>query len=161
MLKIIAVKVTHTLTYVRLHGATCHYCSCDFLPMFWKSRASCRQTDEGWTGSKAALSVTLITVMFIISHRYQSSSIAEMRHWAKQAKSNTCSAQVIWWWCYSWTAHVATHLATCFFLNFYFLLFLCFFFNHIWKVSSAVHHVAALLKAFQGVNDSFKVWKRN
>lgn len=102
--------------------------------MFWKSMVSCRQTDKGWMGSKAAVSVTLITVMFIIristwsSKCYQSSSIAEMRHWAKQAKSNTRSGQVIWWWCCSWTAHIATHSRGGFCCLFVFLTLPVFFF---------------------------------
>lgn len=51
-----------------------------------------------------------------------------MRHWAKQAKSNTRSGQVIWWWCCSWTAHVATHSRGVFFFKLFLCLFVFFLF---------------------------------
>lgn len=154
MLKMIAVKVTHTLTYV----------SNVSLPQLrlsanaWKNEAV-RRMEGGrlhLSHYEAAVSVTLITVLFVIRIAKWSSQ-RDQSHKKKKKHRDTCYVQhaltpAIWWrsqentevkhsqlwflpwwwwwrWC-CWTVHVATHSRA-----FFFLLSHVFFIygKYIWK----------------------------
>lgn len=149
--------------------ATCHYRSCDFLPTLGKTRPSDGWRADGFT-YEAAVSVTLITVLFVIriakwsSQRDQSHKKKQktQRHLLSPTRahardlvtpSGKYRSQTL-------TAVISALMMKMMLLNstcrhtlqsvFFFFTFPCLF--HIWKVH---------LKVFQGVNDSLKVWKRN
>lgn len=75
--------------------ATCHYRSCDFLPTLGKTRPSDGWRVDGFT-YEAAVSVTLITVLFVIriakwSSQRDQSHKKKTKNTETPAKSNTRS----------------------------------------------------------------------